>query len=227
MDAAVTAHTPPALEEDDRQKRPCLGPPPPRQTHTPPQTEARSDKRQRASQLVNDFVGAVLPNDETVEEGSDLIPFVDMNPRSAKSISESRWAEINTWKEKDYVKDWKIDDAKATGARIFGARWVDADYKEKSRYVVKDFATKKDPEVFSPASDAAAVRAVEMVAVERDFDLFTFDVTSAFPHAWEQDLIFIWPPSEYIAVHGPCLWQCVRNIYGRRDGPKTWQEFFN
>ena len=67
---------------------------------------------------------------------------------------------------------------------MFNARWVDEQYKEKSRYVVKDFANTRDPTMFAAASDTAVGRVVEFKAVIQNYSMFTFDVTLACTHAW-------------------------------------------
>ena len=38
------------------------------------------------------------------------------------------------------------------GWQVFNARWVDEQHKEKSQYVVKDFANTRDPTIFAAAS---------------------------------------------------------------------------
>ena len=57
--------------------------------------------------------------------------------------------------------------------------------------------------------------------------MFTFDVTSAYTHAWEDELVFLEPPQEEIEEHGDCLWRSVRVISGRRKGARSWQEHFD
>ena len=93
---------------------------------------------------------------------------------------------------------------------MFNARWVDEHHKEKSRYVVKDFANTRDPTMFAAASDTAV-----------------FDVTSAYTHAREDDLVFLELPPEEIEEHGDCVWRSIRVIYGRRKGARSWQEHFD
>ena len=73
---------------------------------------------------------------------------------------------------------------------MFNARWVDDQHKEKSRYVVKDFANTRDPTMFAAASDTAVGRVVEFKAVLQNYSMFTFDVTSAYTHAWEDEPCF-------------------------------------
>ena len=57
--------------------------------------------------------------------------------------------------------------------------------------------------------------------------MFTFGVTSASTHAWEDELVFLEPPPEEIEEHGDCLWMSIRVINGRRKGARSWQEPFD
>ena len=107
---------------------------------------------------------------------------------------------------------------------MFNARWVDEQHKEKSRYAVKDFANTCDPTMFAAASGTAVGRVFEFKAVIQNNSMFTFDVTSAYTHAWEDELVFLEPPPEEIEEHGDCVWRSIRVIYGRRKGARSWQE---
>ena len=110
------------------------------------------------------------------------------------------------------------------GGQTFNARWEDEQHKEKSRYVVKDFANTHDPTMCAAASDTAVGRVVEVKAVIQNYSMFTFDVTSAYTHAWGDELVFLEPPPEEIGEHGDCVWRPIRVIYGRRKGARSWQE---
>ena len=110
--------------------------------------------------------------------------------RSTESIRASRMVEINKWKEHGVIERWSRADAVASGGKIFQARWVDDPYKEKSRYVVKEFANTKHPKVLAATSDKAVERVNEYKAVLQEYSMFTFDVTSAYTHAWEDELVF-------------------------------------
>ena len=85
--------------------------------------------------------------------------------RSPESIHASRMVEINKWRERGVVERWSRQAAMATRGQLFNARWVDEQHKEKSRYVVKDFANTRDPTMFAAASDTAVGRVVEFKAV--------------------------------------------------------------
>ena len=100
--------------------------------------------------------------------------------RSAESIQASRMVEINKWRERGVEKRWSRAEAVASGGKIFPARWADDQHKEKSRYVVKEFANTRDPTMFAAASDTAVGRVVEYKAVLQNCSMFTFDVTSAY-----------------------------------------------
>ena len=113
-----------------------------------------------------------------------------------------------------------MESTSSNGSReqMFNARWVDEQHKEKSRYVVKDFANTRDPTMFAAASDTAVGRVVEVKAVIQNYSMFTFDMTSAYRHAWEDELVFLEPPPEEIEEHDDCVWRSIREIYGRRKG---------
>ena len=144
--------------------------------------------------------------------------------RSPESIHASRMVEINKWRERGVIERWSRQAAMATGGQMFNARWVDEQHKEKSRYVDKDFANTRDPTMFAAASDTAVGR---FKAVIQNYSMFTFDVTSAYTHAWEDELVFLEPPPEEIEEHGDCVWRSIRVIYGRRKGARSWQEHFD
>ena len=116
--------------------------------------------------------------------------------KSPESIHAYRMVEINKWRVRGVVERWIRQAAMAAGGQMFNARWVDEQHKEKSRYVVKDFANTRDPTMFAAASDTAVERVVEFKAVIQNYCMFTFDVTSAYTHAWEDELVFLEPPPE-------------------------------
>ena len=97
--------------------------------------------------------------------------------RSPESIHASRMVEINKWRERGVIERWSRQAAMATGGQLFNARWVDEQHKEKSRYVVKEFANTRDPTMFAAASDTAVGIVVEFKAVIQNYSMFTFDVT--------------------------------------------------
>ena len=76
--------------------------------------------------------------------------------------------------------------------------------------------TTRDPTMFAAASDTAVGRVVEFKAVVQNYSMLTFDVTSAYTHAWEDELVFLEPPPEEIEEHGDFVWRSIRVIYGRR-----------
>ena len=121
--------------------------------------------------------------------------------------------EINKWRKKGVVESWGRQAAMATGGQLFNARWVDEQHKEKSRYVVKDFANTRDPTMFAAASDKAVGRLVKFKVVIQNYRMFTFDVTLAYIHAWEDELVFLERPPEKLEEHGDCV--CVARVQGR------------
>ena len=135
--------------------------------------------------------------------------------RTAESIQASRMVEINEWRERGIVERWSRAEAVPSSGKMFPTRWVDDQHKEKSRYVVKEFANTRDPTMFAAASDTAVGRVVEHKVVFQNYSMFTFDVTSAYT---QDELVFLEPPPAEIEECGDCLWKSVRVIDGRRKG---------
>ena len=108
--------------------------------------------------------------------------------RSLESIHASRMVEINKWRERGVVERWSRQAAMAARGQLFNARWVDEQHKEKSRYVVKDFANTRDPTM----SDIAVGRVVEFKAVFQNYSMFMFDVTSAYTHMLGRTNLTFW-----------------------------------
>ena len=52
--------------------------------------------------------------------------------------------------------------------------------------------------MLAAASDTAVGRVVEFKAAIQNYSMFTFDVTSAYTHAGEDELVFLEPPPEEI-----------------------------
>ncbi len=171
-----------------------------------------------ADRILVDAIASLADAPEMMIKGADF--------RSDGSIKESRWAEINKWLERSVFEPVTREEARASGGKIFGARWVDDPVKEKSRYVIQDFAKTKVPTVFAAASDMSTARVVDYKAVRCGYPTFVFDVTSAYTHAVEKDLVYFEPPWEWVEKHGECLWWSRMKVYGRRDGARSWQDHF-
>ena len=93
------------------------------------------------------------------------------------------------WRERGVLERWSRQAAMAADGQMFNARWVDEQHKEKSPHVVKDFANTRDPTMFAAASDTAMRRVVAFKAASQNYSMFTFDETSAYTHAWEDELV--------------------------------------
>ena len=190
-------------------------------------TPSKRLKREATIAAIKDEIFSAIPEERLDLEQAHNYYASIRTTRSTESIRASRMVEINKWKERGVIERWSRADAVASGGKVFQARWVDDLFKEKSRYVVKEFANTKDPTVFAAASDTAVGRVVEYKAVVQEYSMFTFDVTSAYTHAWEDELVFLEPHQEEIEEHGDCLLRSVRVIYGRRKGARSWQEHFD
>ena len=137
--------------------------------------------------------------------------------RSPEPIQTSRMVEINKWRGTGVVERWSREEAVAACGQMFNARWVDKQHKEKLKYVDKDFDT-RDLTTLAEASDTAVGRVVEYKAVLQKYSTFTFDVASAYTHAWEDELVFLESPPEEVEEHGDCVWRLVRVIFWASQG---------
>lgn len=58
--------------------------------------------------------------------------------------------------------------------------------------------------------------------------IFCFGITTTFLHAflnpWESP-IFVWPPEEF-STGKQILWAARRAVYGLRNAPRDWQDYF-
>ena len=178
------------------------------------ETEARSDKQE------------ILKTDTERPEMEQAHKFyANMRTmRSSQSIHASRMVEINKWRERGVAERWSRQAAMTECSMHVG--WMEQ-HKEKSKYVVKDFANTRDPTMFASASDTAVGRVLEFKAVLQNCSMFTLDVTSAYTHDWEDELVFLEPVAKEIVEHGDCVWRSIRVIYGRRKGARSWQEHFD
>ena len=137
------------MEEDedvtiDERRRRVTSNQPARQSSPEDETSMASSTRQRREATIAAIKEEIL--NTVSEERPDLeqVNYVHASirtTRSKESIQASRMLEINNWKERGVIERWSWAEAVASGGKIFQARWVDDPFKEKSRYVVKDFAT--------------------------------------------------------------------------------------
>ena len=199
---------------------------PDRRSLTDDETVSKRMKRETTIAVIKQEILKIVEERPDLEQAHKFYSSI-RTLRSPESIHASRMVEINKWRERGVIERWSRQAAMATGGQLFNARWVDEQHKEKSRYVVKDFANTRDPTMFAAASDTAVGRVVEFKAVIQNYSMFTFDVTSAYTHAWEDELVFLEPPPEEIEEHGDCVWRSIRVIYGRRKGARSWQEHFD
>ena len=172
-------------------------------------------------QVISEYVPHTPPEQLHMTKG-----VVMKQERSEASVRASRHVEIEKWHSRKVVLRWNRDDAMKTGAKIFSSRWVDHPKDDKSRYCIREFNTGRDDNVFAAASDSSTSRLIEFKASKNGYCSYLFDVTSAFTHADEDELIFLEPPEEEKEVYGDCLWQALKVIYGRRKGARSWQDLF-
>ena len=120
------------------------------------QPDRRSDDETVSKRMKRETTIAVIKHKilKTVEERPELEHAHEFYSsirtwKSPESIHASRMVEINKWRERGVIERWNRQAAMATRGQLFNARCLDDQHKEKSRYVVKDFANTRDPTMFA------------------------------------------------------------------------------
>ena len=205
------------ISAEEQARRRLRSKKPARQSLTDDETVSKRLKREATIAAIKQEILKIAAERPDLEQAHKFCASI-RTLRSPESIHAWRMVEINKWRERGVVERWSRQAAMAARGQMFNARWVDEQHKEKSRYVGKDFANTRDPTMFAAASDTAVGRVFEFKAVFQSYSMFTVDVTSAYTHAWEDELVFLEPPPEEIEEHGDCVWRSIRVIYGRRKG---------
>ena len=185
------------------------------------QENSAESKRARLEAMIAELVGSVSAD---IQSGKS--EYEEPMLRDQESIQASRQAEIDTWFERGAIERWPRKTAIDTKKRFLTTRWVDDPVKFKSRFVVREFATDKDPDMFAATAGNEAVSIIDHAAVLKSWPIVCFDVSSAYTHAAETELIFIEPPEEDKAKYPDMVWRPLRIINGRRKGARSWREHF-
>ena len=195
-------HEEEGITADEQARRRLSSKQPARRSLTDGEAVSKRVKREATISAIKEEILKTVPERKPDLEHAPKFYASIRTTRSPESIKASRMVEIKKWREREVLLKSGVE-KKATSAsgQMFNARLVDEQHKEKSRYVVKDFANTRDPTMFEAASDTAAGRAVEYKAVLQNCSMFTFDVTSAYTHAWDDELVFLEPPPEKIEEH--------------------------
>eukprot|EP00974_Lingulodinium_polyedra_P046669 4472689-Lingulodinium_polyedra.AAC.1 len=85
--------------------------------------------------------------------------------------------------------------------------------------------------VFAGTSAAVSEHIVEVYACSFGFPRMVGDVSIAFLHVSEDEIVYITapvgfrPPEDFIKKYGiKCIWLMKKVLYGRRKAAKRWQE---
>ena len=112
---------------------------PDRRSLTDDETVSKRMKRETTIAVIEQEILKTVEERPDLEQSHNFYSSI-RTLRSPESIQASRIVEINKWRERGVIERWSRQAAMATGGKLFNARWVDEQHKEKSRYVVKDFA---------------------------------------------------------------------------------------
>ena len=125
-----------------------------------------------------------------------------------------------------------VSEEEAAG-KFLTMRWVDTD--EKSRVVVREFASTKRDDLFAAASTPTTHLVVDMLCCIFLWSRAIGDITRAFLHVFEDELVFARPPAEWLEREQekakqeghswtPMVWKLLRVFYGRRKAARAWVE---
>jgi len=124
------------------------------------------------------------------------------------------------------------------GANVVGTRWVydikqDAEgniLRYKARLVAQGFSQKEGvdfTDTFAPTMHLKTMRLLLSLAAAKKMDVRQYDVSTAFLHASLKEEVFVaQPPGHVIAGKEGWVYRLKKAMYGLRNAPKAWGDFF-
>ena len=97
----------------------------------------------------------------------------------------------------------------------------------RARLVVQDYwRTVEDrDEIYASTPLLTTVKLVLLIALQFGYRIILGDISTAFLHAWLDYEVYVCPPKEYYP-HRHVLWKPKRALYGLKNAPKAWQDYF-
>ena len=150
------------IAADDEARRRLRSTQPARRSLTDDEAVSKRLKREATIAEIKQEILKTVPEGRTDLEQAHKIFCEHQDDKESESSKASRMVEIKKCREREVLLKGGVEKmAMAAGGQMFIARWADEQHKEKSRYVVKDFANTRDPTMFAAASDTAVGRVVE------------------------------------------------------------------
>ena len=122
-----------------------------------------------------------------------------------------------------------VDEEVTKGKQVLTSRWVfsvKADGKFKARLVAKGCQQKADSvdfkEVFSPVVETMSARTLIAIAAQKNYQIRTFDVKTAFLYGTLETETFMRVPEGFNELGKVCLLK--KSLYGLRQAPQRWNK---
>jgi transposase InsO family protein len=159
-------------------------------------------------------------------------------PRSLREAKKSEaWPEYKNAMDAEYsrlieMKVWKLVE-KPAGANIVGCRWVydlkrDAEgnpIKYKARLVAQGFTQQEGidyKEIYAPVMNRATMRLIINMANQQDWELKTFDVSTAFLYGEMEEDVYMRQPPEYEGKDKNLVCKLLKGLYRTKQGSRQW-----
>ncbi|CAI7817841.1 unnamed protein product, partial [Closterium sp. NIES-54] len=161
-------------------------------------------------------------------------------PRSyAEAIAgeySSQWqtamdAEMASWKSTGTY----VDEVPPPGANIVSGMWIFRVKRPpgsppvfKARYVARGFSQQEGVDffqTFSPTPKMTTLQVLLHVAVQRDYELHSFDLSTTFLQGSLHEEIWLRRPPGFTGSFPPgTQWSLRRPVYGLRQAPREWHD---
>ena len=127
---------------------------------------------------------------------------------------------------------WEITDL-PKGRKPIGCRWIyKIKYKSngeieryKARLVAKEYNQREGidyVETFSPVAKIVTVRIVITLAVNKNWNLYQFDINNAFLYGNLEEDVYMTLPQGYHTEGDTRVCKLLRSLYGLKQSPRKW-----
>ena len=192
------------ITADEQARRRLRSKQPARRSLTDDEAVSRRLKREATFVAIKEEILRTVPERRPDLEQAHKFYASIRTTRSPESTQASRMVEINKLKGGVEKRPWLQADK--CSMRV---GWTNSTRKSRDTWS-RISRTHVIRRLFAAASVTAVGRVVEYKAVLQNNNMFTFDVTSAYTHAWEDGFVFLEPPPEEIEEHGDCVWRSLR-----------------
>ncbi|CAI7895738.1 unnamed protein product [Closterium sp. NIES-54] len=161
-------------------------------------------------------------------------------PRSHAEAVSGPWASYWIAAEEAEMASYRstgtyVDGVPPPGTNVVSGMWL---YKVKrppgsppmfkARYVARDFSQREGVDffqTFAPTPKITTLRVLLHIAAQRDYELHSLDLSTAFLHGSLHEEIWLCNPPGFTGSFPPgTQWQLRRLDYGLRQAPREWHD---